>query len=87
MTKPLHVLALVKGGERFVFIYDERSISSLLQTFGQYASDPELNFNWYDAATLSQRLRAEHRDEFSKSAQGPHQTRRNRVADSNSPSE
>ena len=27
------------------------------QTLGKYAADPELNFSWYDAATLSQRVR------------------------------
>ena len=51
------VLALIKGQERFVFLYDDESADQLLQTLGQYAADPELNFSWYDAATLSQRVR------------------------------
>ena len=52
-----HVVALMKDGERFVFLFDASSISQLLQTFGRYAADPELNFSWYDAAVMSQRVR------------------------------
>ena len=53
----VNVLALIKGPERFVFLYDDESADQLLQTLGKYAADPELNFSWYDAATLSQRVR------------------------------
>lgn len=54
----INVLALLKGGERYVFLYDDRSADQLLQTLGRYAADPELNFSWYDAAVLSQRIRS-----------------------------
>jgi hypothetical protein len=57
MSSSVNVLALVKDGERFVFLYDDTSISTLLQTLGKYAADPELNFSWYDAAVLSQKVR------------------------------
>ena len=40
-----------------MFLYDDESADQLLQTLGKYAADPELNFSWYDAATLSQRVR------------------------------
>jgi hypothetical protein len=53
----INVLALLKGDQRYVFLYDDRSADQLLQTFGRYAADPELNFSWYDAAVLSQRVR------------------------------
>ena len=53
----VNVLALIKGAERFVFLYDDESADQLLQTLGNYAADPEINFSWYDAATLSQRVR------------------------------
>lgn len=53
----INVLALLKDGERYVFLYDDRSADQLLQTLGRYADDPELNFSWYDAAVLSQRIR------------------------------
>ena len=57
MSPAINVLALVKDGERYVFLYDEESTSQVLQTLGRYAADPELNFSWYDAAVLSQRVR------------------------------
>lgn len=57
MSSSVNVLALVKDGERFVFLYDEQSIATLLQTLGRYAADPELSFSWYDAAVLSQKVR------------------------------
>lgn len=57
MARGVNVLALLKNGERYVFLYDDQSVEALLQTLGRYASDPELNFTWYDAAVLSQRVR------------------------------
>jgi hypothetical protein len=53
----LNVLALIKGSERYVFLYDDESILRLLQTLGQFAGDPELSFTVYDAAILSQTVR------------------------------
>jgi hypothetical protein len=57
MERSVNVLALVKDGERFIFLYDDRSTPQLLQTLGRYAADPEVSFTWYDAAVLSQKVR------------------------------
>ena len=57
MSSEVNVLALVKEGERFIFLYDDESSATLLQTFGRFAADKELSFSWYDAAVLSQKLR------------------------------
>ncbi len=57
MSRGVNVLALMKNGERYVFLYDDQSVETLLTTLGRYASDPELSFTWYDAAVLSQRVR------------------------------
>lgn len=57
MDRNVNVIALVKDGERYVFLYDDQSTAQLLQTLGRYAADPELNFTWYDAAVLSQKVR------------------------------
>lgn len=57
MPRCMNVLALVKDSERYVFLYDDESADSLLQTLGRYASDKELSFTWYDAAVLSQKVR------------------------------
>lgn len=56
MQSGINVLALVRGEERYVFLYDDDSADQLLRTLGQYAADPELSFSWYDAAVMSQRI-------------------------------
>ena len=57
MSQDINVLALVKGGERYVFLYDDASRAEALRMLGRYASNPELSFTWYDAAVLSQKVR------------------------------
>ena len=57
MTQDINVLALVKGEERYIFLYDDSHKSDALRTLGRFASNPELSFSWYDAAVLSQRIR------------------------------
>lgn len=61
MSQDINVLALVKGVERYVFLYDDASRAETLRMLGRYASNPELNFTWYDAAVLSQKVRQESR--------------------------
>jgi hypothetical protein len=53
----INVLALVKGTERYVFLFDDASRAETLRVLGRYASNPELSFTWYDAAVLSQKVR------------------------------
>jgi len=53
----INVLALVKGEERFIFLFNDENRSETLRLLGRYASDPELSFTWYDAAVLSQKVR------------------------------
>ena len=53
----INVLALVKGEERYVFLYDDASRAEALRTLGRFASNPELSMTWYDAAVLSQKVR------------------------------
>ncbi len=57
MTKDINVLALVKGKERYIFLFDDDNRSEALRTLGRYASNQELSFTWYDAAVLSQKIR------------------------------
>ena len=57
MPEDVNVVALVKGSERYVFLYDDSSRAETLRTLGRYASNPELSFTWYDAAVLSQKVR------------------------------
>ena len=59
MTQDINVLALVKGSERYLFLYDDAHRAETLRTLGRFASNPELSFTWYDAAILSQKIRQE----------------------------
>ncbi|MGI9517710.1 MAG: hypothetical protein ACR2NP_11735 [Pirellulaceae bacterium] len=57
MSGEISVVAIVKGDERYVFMFDDNSRAETLRTLGRYASNPELSFSWYDAAVLSQKIR------------------------------
>ena len=59
VNQDINVLALVKGAERYVFLYDDESRAETLRVLGRFASNPELSFTWYDAAVLSQKIRQE----------------------------
>lgn len=59
VSQDINVLALVKGEERYVFLYNESNRAETLRVLGRYASNPELSFTWYDAAVLSQKIRQE----------------------------
>ena len=57
MNDDINVLALVKGRERYIFLYEDSQRAEALRTLGRFASNPELSFTWYDAAVLSQKVR------------------------------
>jgi hypothetical protein len=57
VTRDINVLALVKGEERYIFLFDDQNRAEALRTLGRFASNPELSFTWYDAAVLSQKIR------------------------------
>ena len=54
-----HVVALVKEetGEVYSFTFVEFTKAETLRRIGAMASNPDLSFNWYDAAFLSQKVR------------------------------
>jgi hypothetical protein len=55
--REFNVLALIKGEERYVYVYDDASRVPLLETFRTQADDPNLSLNWFDAAVLTQKVR------------------------------
>lgn len=57
MSKEINVLAMVKGEERYIFLYDDAHRTDTLRMLGRYAADPQLSFTWYDAAVLSKKIR------------------------------
>ena len=58
MNEDINVLALVTGRERYIFLYEDSQRAEALRVLGRFASNPELSFTWYDAAVLSQKVRA-----------------------------
>jgi len=57
MNGEINVVALVRGEEQYIFMFDEANRTETLRMLGRYAADPELAFTWYDAAVLSQKVR------------------------------
>jgi hypothetical protein len=52
-----YILSLIKGDERYIFIFDEANRGNVLRKLGQFAQNKELSFSWFDAATLSQKVK------------------------------
>ncbi|HMO36644.1 MAG TPA: hypothetical protein PKA06_11430 [Gemmatales bacterium] len=59
MQRELNVLALHKGNEHFLFIYDDASVPSLVDVFRRYATDEEISFNWFDAAVMTEKCKTQ----------------------------
>ena len=57
MSKNINVLALVKGEEKYIFLFNDSNRKNTLRQLGRYASNPALSFTWYDAAVMSQKVR------------------------------
>lgn len=57
MDREVNVLALVKGEERFIFLFDDQNRDETLRQLARFAANPELDFSWYDAAMLSRKIR------------------------------
>ena len=63
MSAELNILALIKGEERYVYVYDDTSRDALLETFQQQAADQGLSLNWFDAVVLSQKAEEQARSQ------------------------
>jgi hypothetical protein len=53
----LSVIALVKGEERYVFIFRDSQRDEIRKMLGRFAMNRELSFDWYDAATVAHQIR------------------------------
>ena len=71
MQREFNILALVKGAERFVFVYDDDSRGPLIDSFRDYAADPRLSFSWFDAAVLTEKAREQARENAQAPARPP----------------
>ncbi len=61
MRREFNVLALLKGRERYVFIYDDEAHEPLLDALRDQAADPHLSLTWFDAAILTEKAREQAR--------------------------
>jgi hypothetical protein len=61
VPREFNVLALIKGNERYVFVYDDASRQPLIDTLRDHAADPSLSFSWFDAAVLTVKAREQAR--------------------------
>jgi hypothetical protein len=57
LSSELNVLALIKGEERYVFVYDDDSQPQLLDAIRDSASSPDLSLSWFDALVLTKKAR------------------------------
>lgn len=57
MESEVNVIALVKGDQRYMFLFDDSNRDETLRTLARFAANPELDFSWYDAAMLSRKIR------------------------------
>ena len=55
MALEFNVIALIKGDERYVYVYDDESRAALVEAFQEQAGCTELSLNWFDAAVLTQK--------------------------------
>jgi hypothetical protein len=61
VRREFNVLALIKGNERYVFVYDDDSRQALIDAFRDEAADPRLTFSWFDAAVMTEKAREQAR--------------------------
>ena len=57
----LNVLALIKGVEKFIYVYDDGSREDVLDAVRDHAADPSVPLNWFDAAVLTERAKQQAR--------------------------
>jgi hypothetical protein len=55
VDQEFNVLALIKGDEHYVYVYDDASRASVIEVFHAQAANPQLSLNWLDAAVLTQK--------------------------------
>ena len=68
MAHEFNVLALVKGEERFVFVYDDSSRECLVETMRELAARPDSGFTWFDVLVLTKKAREQSEDALATAA-------------------
>jgi hypothetical protein len=53
----LSILALVKGKERYLYVFDDSSLDRLIEVIREQAASPAASLSWFDAKILTERAR------------------------------
>jgi hypothetical protein len=71
VPRELNVLALIKGTERYIYVYDDESRPELIDALRNQAADPRLSFSWFDAAVLTEKAREQEKAAATQPAPDP----------------
>ncbi len=55
MPAEVNVLALHKGRERYVYVFDDDSRQELTDAFRDHAASPALSLTWFDVVVLTRK--------------------------------
>lgn len=55
MVTDVNVLALCKGQEKYIYVFDDASLPLLFHAFCDQAANPQLALNWFDVTVLKDR--------------------------------
>lgn len=58
-----YLVSITRNGQTYMFIYRDGMRTDMLRQIGKMAADPSIDFSWYDAALVSQRIRQTMHDE------------------------
>lgn len=51
-----NIVCLVKGDQKYIWLFTDSQRAETLLSIGKMASNPEVDFNWYDAARLRKQV-------------------------------
>jgi hypothetical protein len=57
VRREFNILALIKGTERYVYLYDDESRETLIASLRDQAADPRFSLSWFDVAVLIEKAR------------------------------
>src|SRR5690349_452100 len=69
LADEVNILALIKGQEHYIFVYDDASRPQLIDNFRDLAADPQVNLSWFDAMVLTTKAREQEQAEATQLGQ------------------
>jgi hypothetical protein len=49
----VHVVAYLKGEQRYIALYEDRHATEAIRTLGRWAAHPDLSLTWFDCARMT----------------------------------